>query len=350
MLKERIKRVRRLLREEKIDAILIAYPVDLFYFTGKQFTLGRLLITKKSAELFVDARYYEGCRDLDDFEVILSPNFRVGSPFGKRLSSLAPIRLGFDGGYTNYAHYQELVSMMDGSRLCPLTHPIQKIRMIKDAEEIALLKKAGTLNKKGFDFLKRSLVEGVTEKQLTLDLEIFWLKNGGEGLAFSPIIAFGAETAVPHHYPSETKLKKGDTVLFDIGVKIGHYHSDMTRTLFFGKPRHIVMKEIYFVVEQAQELAFSFLRPGMSVKKIDALTRAFITKAGYGEFFPHGLGHGVGLEIHELPVLKKEAKDTLLEEGMVVTIEPGVYLPQIGGVRIEDTVLITKRGYQFLTR
>lgn len=174
-------------------------------------------------------------------------------------------------------------------------------------------------------------------------------KKGGQGVAFEPIIAFGENSAIPHHRASETRLSQGMTVLIDIGVKWKGYHSDMTRTLFWGEPPEI-MREIYDIVQEAQMRALTICKPGTLIGELDSAARDYITSKGYGEKFLHSLGHGVGLEIHEWPLIRKrEPYQSLpLQAGMVITIEPGIYLSNIGGVRIEDTIVITPTGYEIL--
>jgi len=194
------------------------------------------------------------------------------------------------------------------------------------------------------------LKEGISENELAIELEIFWKRRGSKAIAFDPIIAFGSNSSMPHYRVGQRKLNTGEAVLIDIGVNLNHYHSDMTRVVFFGDPDPKIAS-IYEIVLKAQELALENCRPGTPIAELDASARTYIEQKGYGENFTHSLGHGVGLEIHELPLIRSQSPgaDTQLEEGMVVTIEPGIYLPGIGGVRIEDTVAITRDGYENLT-
>ncbi len=340
----RIEKVRALLSKYQIEALVIDNPLDLYYLTGLDFSMGRLVITDEGPTLYVDGRYYEAARKALFFPVILSQGYHETSPFAESWS-FAGKKVGFDGQTTSYASYLELQQLK--SEWIPLDAPVKWVRAVKEEEEIKTIKKASLLGSVGFDHVISLLEEGITEEKLALELELFWRKNGGERLSFSPLIAFGENAAFPHHRADKRALKKGDVVLIDIGVVYDHYHSDMTRVVFFEEVPSILEK-IYLIVQEAQSCALKACRPGVATETIDHAARAWISQSGYGDYFSHGLGHGVGLEIHEFPVLKAKRKE-ILQEGMVVTIEPGIYLPGIGGVRLEDEIVITKSGYENLT-
>jgi Xaa-Pro aminopeptidase len=250
-----------------------------------------------------------------------------------------------------YQKQLDLSTQFKGTlNLTPLKQPLREIRQIKDPLEQKLLKSAAQIGSMGFDHIVGLLKEGILEKELACELKQFWLKHGGEKVSFEPIIAFGENSSMPHYRAGSSVLKKNQIVLIDCGVIVNHYNSDMTRTIFYGSPDEEFLK-IYSTVLEAQQKAIEALKPGKLTKEIDLIARDVIDEKGYGLRFNHGLGHGVGLEIHELPVLKSQNVDckTYLEEGMVITIEPGIYIPGWGGVRIEDTVLITKNSYEILT-
>jgi Xaa-Pro aminopeptidase len=213
------------------------------------------------------------------------------------------------------------------------------------------LRKAANLGTEGFEYLLEIIREGISEAELAVELEIFWKRKGSRGLSFQPIIAFGASSSMPHWRASSARLKKGDAILIDIGVHYHHYHSDMTRVVYF-KEADPKMVEIHSIVQEAQQLALSLCKPGVKIGELDKTARDSITKRGYGAHFTHSLGHGIGLEIHELPTLRSGSpqSDLLLEPGMCITIEPGIYLAGVGGVRLEDTVVITESGYENLTK
>lgn len=352
---ERIKKVQNSLQKIHCDAFLIDDSINLYYLTGLQLSTGKLLVHAKGAHLFVDGRYFETCKKQFSFPVILtSPTNKAFTEFLKSEATYIKI-CGFNSDTTSYKDYLELQANLKKNvgeyfQLKPIDGFIKKFRMIKDAQEIQLLREAGILGSKGFDFVCSILKEGITEEQVATELEIFWKREGSKSLGFDPIIAFGANSSMPHYRISNIKLKKGDPILIDIGVNYKHYHSDMTRMAFYGQPAP-EMAKIYDLVKQAQAAALSLCKPGTLIKDVDKAARDLIASAGYGDRFNHGLGHGVGLEIHEMPTIRNVVPDNdwPLEPGMVITIEPGIYLPDIGGVRLEDTIVITKNGYENLT-
>lgn len=356
---DRLHAIQQILQESSSDALIVDDPINIYYMTGIEVSTGRLLIHSKAAHLIVDNRYFEICKQASPFPVLESdnPNFesRLSSPEFSFIHSLS-----FDSDNTSYKSYiqlQKVIETVASSSqnprkitLIPLDNPIKKLRSVKDKSEIEVLKTAATLGSQGFDFVLTLLKEGITEIEIASELEIFWKRKGSKSLAFDPIIAFGPNSSKPHYRAGKMALKRGNIVLIDIGVNLHHYHSDMTRTVFFGDPNP-KLKEIYAIVKEAQEAALSICKPGTPIGELDAAARNLITSRGYGPNFTHSLGHGVGLEIHELPVIKNTSphKDIALVPGMVITIEPGIYLPGIGGVRIEDTIVINEIGYENLT-
>ncbi|MBS4171653.1 Xaa-Pro peptidase family protein [Neochlamydia sp. AcF95] len=340
----RLAKVKKILHDSNLEAFLVEDPTNLYYLTGLVLSAGKLLIkTKSHSALFVDNRYYEYCKNQAPVPVYLSDKTSLESVL-EGISTLA-----FDGETISYQTYVSMQEKFKNLKLVSLSHSLQKIRALKDAQEIAILQEAAQLGMQGYEYIKSLLKEGVREDQLAAELEIFWKKKRAQGVAFDPIIAFGANSALPHYRPAETELREGMTVLFDIGVKWKGYHSDLSRTLFWGEPPAI-MRKVYAIVEKAQQRAMALCKPGITLGELDRAARDYISACGYGEHFLHSLGHGVGLEIHEWPSIRdKEPYQQLpLQEGMVITIEPGIYLPGIGGVRIEDTLLITSTGYQVL--
>ena len=338
---DRLKKLKRELKKLKCPSLLIESSTGLYYMTGIEMSAGSLIVNPKGARLLVDARYFEKCQQSSPFPVILS---------SKSLKEyIKSDTLGFDKENTTYARFEQLKKLK--LKLKPVENPVKNLRLIKSPYEIKILRKAAKLGSEGYDFVCSQLKTGITEMELAQELEIFWKKRGGQGLAFEPIIAFGANSSMPHYTVSTTKLKKGNPVLIDIGVTYNHYHSDMTRVVFFGEP-HPKMLEIYSIVQKAQKEALKLCRPKTLIGELDGAARDLITSQGYGECFTHSLGHGIGLEVHEYPIIRNKApyKDLKLEPGMVLTIEPGIYLPGFGGVRIEDTVLITKEGHHNLTK
>lgn len=345
--KNRINQLKETLEATGCDALLVENKTDLFYLTGLDLSAARMIVSKGNGCLIVDRRYFELCKKSSPVTVLpLESN-----PWSVFFEHSTIKKLGFDSEATSYQNFIDLTNALNSTiQLIPLKSPVRHQRMIKDKNEIQLLRDAAFLGAKGFDYVCSLLTEGVTEIQIADELEIFWKRSGSKGLAFDPIIAFGASSSMPHYRAENTKLEKGHIVLIDIGVNYHHYHSDMTRTVFFGQsdPK---MVEIYQVVKGAQDAAFKLCRPGTPIGALDEAARSFIHEKGYGQHFTHSLGHGVGLEIHELPVLRNKTPyaEVRLEPGMVITIEPGVYLEGFGGVRLEDTVVIQDSGYENLT-
>ena len=225
---------------------------------------------------------------------------------------------------------------------------VERLRWVKDDEELRALERAQGLTDLAFVRLPHLLREGLTERDLALELEFEVRRAGAEALAFEPIVAFGEHAAEPHHRPCDRPLRRGDVVKVDLGARASGYHADMTRTLAFGEPP-APLREIHALVARAQAAGLAALRPGATTGEVDAAARRTIAEAGFGERFPHGLGHGVGLEIHEGPWLRAEGAEAV-PAGVVVTVEPGVYVPGLGGVRIEDVAVVGPEGARVLGR
>jgi Xaa-Pro aminopeptidase len=346
--RERLKKLQGTLKQCPCDALIIDEVTNIFYLTGLHLSLGRLFVTQNEAVLFVDGRYFELCREKSPFPVksIDKKKFEsyLTDPEFKSIKTV-----GFDTSTTTYKAF-EILQKIPKIHLVPLDAPLQSIRAIKDKEEIKALKAAADLGSEGFDYVLTLLKEGITEIEIATKLEIFWKMKGSKSIAFEPIIAFGANSARPHHRAGSTALKASDVVLIDIGVNYKHYHSDMTRMAYFGFPKEEVV-EILAIVAEAQQRALNLCRPGTTLADLDDAARDYIKEMGYGENFTHSLGHGVGLDIHEYPTIRNAAPFSKipLEPGMVITIEPGIYLPGAFGVRIEDTIVITDEGYINLT-
>lgn len=345
--KSRILKLHSLIAQASFDAYIVENPIDLFYLTGMEVSTGVLVADQESAFFILDGRYHETGVAQSPVPVVLLKEDTLKEVITSDLKGVKS--LGFAEDITSFKRAQQLSEIVSTT---PSDNLVEALREIKDKQEIEVLSEAAVLGSKGYDFVLSLLKEGITEKQVAKELEIFWMQNGGDRLAFDPIIAFGKHTSMPHYRPQPVPLKKGDPVLIDIGVVFNHYHSDMTRVHFFDGDPSAKMLEIYNVVKIAQEKALKLCKPGTTIGDLDAAARSFIKDKGYGEAFSHGLGHGVGLEIHEKPVLRNKPPyaDKVLHEGMVITIEPGIYLPDIGGVRLENTVVITKEGFSDLTK
>ncbi len=341
----RLDRVKEVIRSSECEAFLVENTINLYYLTGINLSAGQMVIkTEGDSVLLVDSRYFELCKNKASVPVLLSEK----NTLDKVLNGVK--KVAFDSETITYQNFLNLKMQLKDQTLVPLKNPIQKIRAIKEPQEIILLREAAFLGEEGFQYAKSLLKDEISELEVALELEIFWKRKGAQGLAFEPIIAFGENSAMPHHRASDKRLKKGMTVLIDIGVKWKGYHSDMTRTFFWGDPPQ-VMHDIYDIVQEAQKRALTLCKPNTLIGDLDSTARDYIALSGYGQNFLHSLGHGVGLEIHEWPLIRKtEPYQSLpLQPGFVITIEPGIYLQGIGGVRIEDTVAITSTGCEILT-
>jgi len=338
----RIEKIQKELPSYHVDALYLSSPRDIFYLTGLAISKGALVIFPSAASLIVDGRYFEACRATAGVPVLLDKEVTLGTFFKK-----AP-KIGFDSGVETVAALQKLQSSVPSAEWIALSKPCGKLRAIKEPQEIEKIEKACRLCQAGFEFLLTQIQEGVAEEELALRLEIFWLQKGGES-AFEPIIAAGKNSAFPHARAGKTPLRRNEPVVIDIGVRLDHYNSDMTRTVFYGTPDPEIVKIAKIVQEAHQEAALSAV-PGISAYELDGVARTVIEEEGYGQYFSHNLGHGVGLDVHEEPFLKHDplSRDTILEPGMVITIEPGIYIPGLGGVRIEDTYVIEDKGARSL--
>lgn len=353
---KRLQNVEKLLSDIPCDVLLIEDPLSIYYLTGLELSAGKLVVTHQRRYLLVDGRYFEKCQKNPFCEVILLTSHALNDLLCMpRLEFVHT--LGFDSKATSYQNFldlehwlKELSDRGKSIDLLPIDNPVMSLRKIKDADEMNLLRRAAKINYQGFEHVCSILKEGITEEEAAVELEIFWKNKGGRKVSFDPIIAFGANCSMPHYRAGSTVLQSGMPVLIDIGVELHHYHSDMTRTIFFGKVDRVI-QEIYDIVAHAKESALKLCKPGTRIGDLDSAARDVIKKYGYGEFFTHSLGHGIGLEVHEEPFLRNRSpeNDQVLEPGMCITIEPGIYLPEVGGVRLEDTIVITQDGFENLT-
>lgn len=333
-----------LLKKHQVTHLVLEDPVNIFYFSKIHFSSARLLLSQDSAELFVDFRYHE--KALKEFkgEVIADKDIdaalKNALPQGAKVAFL-PEKVS----YERFQNWKECAH----AEWIPIPRMVAPLRMIKTQDEIEKIQEACTIAQKGYQHLLKFLKEGVTELDLAKELEIFFLKEGADGIAFSPIIGFGENSAIPHHSPTTRKLKQGDLVQFDIGCKKNGYCSDLSRVVAFGKVDE-QLAHIEAVVMSAKRSAEKVAFPGTPISEFDQAARSVIDKHGFLDKFLHSLGHGVGLDIHEAPLIKQAKEGDVLQEGMVITIEPGIYLAGIGGVRLEDTYLITRDGPRNLTQ
>lgn len=330
-------------------ALFVSNPVNVYYLTGFTGSRGLILITENNAYFFTDFRYIEYAKKSIPKEfTVVQINKKWKEDWPGLLKKYHIKSLGIEENYLTYSQFLNLRKISKGVRLKKSKQVIEQLRKIKSERERTYLKQSQNINEKLFNRVKQFLSEGVTEQEVQRFMLHHLHTVGAEDFSFKPIVAFGDNSALPHHQNSSRKLHKGDVVLIDMGVKYKGYCSDMTRTLFTATPTP-QQKEVYQTVLHAQQAAIKRLRNGASIARVRNAAMRTIKKAGYEEYFQHALGHGTGLEIHELPNLGTE-KPTKLKENMITTIEPGIYLPKNFGVRIEDMVLITGAGHLNITK
>jgi Xaa-Pro aminopeptidase len=338
--------LRKKLQKQKIDGILITDIVNVKYLTGFTGSSGYAIITKKDAVFVTDFRYQEQAKH----EV---KGFRIRIERGDRAKEIKDLtdeyeirRIGFEDHHLTFGFYNKLLKKK--IKLRPLNNTLESMRIIKSPVEIDFIKKAVKRAETAFRKLHPFIRAGSTERKLALKLEELLKEEGCKTLPFGVIVASGSLSALPHASPTSRVIKEGDLIVFDWGGEYGGYYSDMSRTVAMKGRNTVKQRTIYSIVSDAQKKAINSVRSNIKATVIDAAARNYIEQNDYGEKFGHGTGHGVGLAVHEKPYISWRSKD-IIKENMVFTIEPGIYLPGFGGVRIEDMVVVTKTGAEVLT-
>lgn len=333
---------------ENLDGILLTSPHNLRYFTGFSGGEGVALVGNEVRFLFVDSRYTEAAeQEATDFTVIEFGGGTRNRKIGEKITECGIQSLGFEDGELSVAEYHAMKETFPNVRWQGCSKELSELRMVKTEEELEYLRIAERIGVEAFLAVLPQMKVGMTENELAAELEYQMRKRGAEGTSFETIAISGKKTSMPHGKPDEKKLESGDFITMDFGCRYQGYCSDMTRTVVLGKATE-EQKKIYGIVKDAQMAGLSAIRSGISGKEADGVARKVIEDAGYGKYFGHSLGHGVGLLIHEQPNLSP-LSETVLQPGMVVTCEPGIYIPDFGGVRIEDMVVVTQDGCENLT-
>jgi len=325
-----------------VEAVLISSAHNLQYFTGFTGGEGYALIAPDKKILYVDGRYTVQAR-------IQAKEFEIVEYSGNVFSEIEKNKFnsyGFEDSYVSYATYNRMNDAVN-ARFVGVSDKLESLRCIKTSAETNNIQNAEQIGDNAFKHILGFIKEGVTEKELACEIEFYMRKKGAEKTSFDTIVAFGERAALPHAYPTDRKLKKGDFILMDFGCVYNGYCGDMTRTVCFGNATQR-QKEIYNLVLKAQLDSLEMIKSGISSKSVDAVARNIFKEAGYEKYFNHSLGHGTGLLIHELPNLSPRS-EAVLCEGNVVTVEPGLYFENEFGVRIEDLVVVTNEGYYNLT-
>jgi Xaa-Pro aminopeptidase len=325
----------------EIDAMLVTKLANARYLTGFRGSNAIVLVGAESV-FFTDGRYTEQSRhEVPDLMRVARMDDLAGA-IAEHVRRLGIRRLGFEPHVVTVAQRDRWEAVFEGVELVGVEGEVERLRWTKDADELALLRAAQEATDRAFDDVLDLLVVGTTERRTAAVLELAMKRHGADGLAFDPIVGFGEHAAEPHHRPCHRALEEGDVIKMDFGALVDGYHTDMTRTVAFGSPAP-ELRKVHDLVAAAQQAGIDALRPGAVSGDVDRAARAVIEDAGYGERFSHGLGHGVGLEIHEGPSLRRDGTD-VLPAGAVVTVEPGVYVPGVGGIRIEDAVEVSEDG------
>jgi Xaa-Pro aminopeptidase len=346
--KGRLHKLRQMINDSDVDALLVTNPYNRQYMSGFTGSAGYLVISMDDAVLFTDFRYRtQAPEQVVGFDVIehgLTPIDTIYT----WLNDHRITRLGFEEDTVVYGQFTSIQQSLSGIILKPTSSLIEKLRMVKDDAEISIMTEAALLADRTFEYIVQRIKPGITERQIARDIEFFMRSQGATSSSFDTIVASGERSALPHGVASDRIIQNNEFVKLDFGAYFKDYCSDITRTVFVGKPteKHL---EIYNIVLEAQLAGLDGIRTGMRGKEADALTRDVIKRYGYNDYFGHGTGHGLGMEIHEAPRLSQSG-DTVLEPGMTVTVEPGIYLPGFGGVRIEDDVVMTDNGAVRLTQ
>ncbi|MEE9542721.1 MAG: Xaa-Pro peptidase family protein, partial [Thermodesulfobacteriota bacterium] len=334
-----------------VECLLVSELTNVRYLTGFTGSYARVVITSRGAWFFSDFRYTtQAAQEVLGFRIkIFKKSFL--DDLKVLVKRVNPSVISFEGASITYDNFQVLKRALKGVRLKPVKGLVESIREIKDSVELKSIKRAALIAEEGFKEARRLLKRvdrGVSEIQVSQAIERVLKKNGSPGPSFDIIVASGARSALPHGIASARRIKKGEFVIVDMGSIYNGYNSDATRTFVIGKPTKR-QANIYRIVKEAHDLGIEAVRPGVKASVIDRAAREHIERAGFGKYFGHGTGHGIGLNVHEGPSITPRSTEKI-KEGMIFTIEPGIYIPGFGGVRIEDMVLVTGTGSKILTK
>jgi len=344
-MQQRVNKLREAMALQGVSAMFVASDINRRYLTGFTGSAGYVLITENESYLLTDFRYMtQAPEQAKDFKVVEHAP-KVMETVKELLGSSA--KLGFEQEHVTFATYQSYKEALAGVELVPVSGLVEGLRIFKDEGELAIMREAAVLADRTFSHILTKIRPGVTERELDLQMEMFMRENGATSSSFDTIVASGERSALPHGVASSRVLQGNEFITFDFGALLNGYCSDVTRTVVLGEAsdRH---REVYGIVLEAQLNALDKIRPGMTGREADALTRDIISSYGYGDNYGHSTGHGLGMEVHESPRLSK-LSDDILKPGMVVTVEPGIYIPGFGGVRIEDDIVITETGIEIIT-
>ncbi|MDD2679967.1 MAG: Xaa-Pro peptidase family protein [Candidatus Omnitrophica bacterium] len=348
-MRARLQKFLSRLKQENLDGFIISSPANISYLSEFNSCDAYLLVSKKETVYFTDSRYIEDVKPrLKGLASLKKINGSVFEIIADTCRDLSLKRVGFEERQMPYAEYKKIKQYLgSGAYLIPTYNLLEGLRQVKAAREIEKIRAALKITGLALQFIKTFIKPGIKELEIAAELERFIRYQGAIGAAFDIIVASGPNSVYPHHRPGPKKIKQGEAVLIDIGVDYFGYKSDLTRAFFLDKINSLT-RRIYEIVLKAQAKAIAKIRPGKPIAEIDALARNYIAAKGYAKFFSHSLGHGIGLETHEAPSISPKS-DGILVPGMVFTVEPAIYLPGRFGIRIEDMVLVTRKGCEVLS-
>ncbi|MFC2021383.1 M24 family metallopeptidase [Chloroflexota bacterium] len=348
----RLKKLRLCLAEKELDGIFISQPQNRYYLSGFDGSAGYLLITQQDTILATDFRYVEQVKTQAPDYRLSRISGAIADWFPGLAAELKLSRLGFEAGDITFNMYRQLTDSLNKAKsslqLVPSDGLVESLRAIKEEKEIELITRAVEITDKAFEHIEGLIHPGMTEKEVAWELESFQRQQGSQAMPFDIIVASGPNATLPHHKPSERIINSGEPIVIDMGARVGSYCSDFTRTLCLDEPDD-TFKKVYDTVLGAQLAAIALIKEGMSGGEADSFARTVIEESGYAEAFGHSLGHGLGLAEHEQPRLGPNSTETLTS-GMVFSIEPGIYLPGWGGVRIEDLAVMEKGDVKILSK
>ena len=345
---ERLGRLRDGLAARNLDAFLSFDAVTNDYLSGFSGSTSVVIVTADRAILVTDFRYHEQARaEVADFELREASDSYMRQVCAA-LSDIGAQKVGFEPERMTFKSYREIRDRLSTVELVAAQDLVSVLRACKDDVEQTKIRRAAAIASSVISDVPSVIEQGVSERELAAEIEYLIRKKGADDRAFEVIVLFGERSSLPHGKPSDRRLEPGDIVLVDLGAKCKRYNSDLTRTWVYRRIRTARARDIYEIVKSAQKACFEVLKAGIWCAELDAVARSIVRESGYGDNFGHGLGHGVGLEVHEAPRISAQSTDKI-QEGMVVTIEPGIYIPGEGGVRLEDLVLVTATGCEILT-
>lgn len=342
----KLTKLRKKLEASNLDAILITSAINRRYITGFTGTAGVAIVSREDAQFITDFRYTEQAKEEIEAFNLVEHKQSLDMEISNQLNEMNVKQLGFEKDHVTYSKYEQYKQVID-TELIPVSGLVEELRLVKSTDELSIMKKAAKIADDAFEHIQAYIKPGAKEIDISNELEFFMRKQGATSSSFDIIVASGNRSALPHGVASDKEIQSGELVTLDFGALYHGYCSDITRTVAVGEISS-ELKKIYNTVLEANVRGVDGIKPGITGKEADALTRDYIKAQGYGDYFGHSTGHGLGLEVHEGPGLSFKT-DKKLEAGMVVTVEPGIYIPGVGGCRIEDDIVLTETGNERLT-